>query len=148
MSCVQLDESGYSEKSIEKDYFYDKKLQTSAQYYKGKIILYHGPYEAFNFIRHREGKLRTIKGLLENAGYFVEYVAWEHFNRMGVLVNDKLIFTCRMTELDYDGFGKNASANRAFRRTIQVLKRIEAWFLIKHFGNPAPHDYFSLSFGH
>lgn len=73
MSCVQLDESGYSEKSIEKPYFYDKKIQKPLrQFYKGKIILYHGPYEAFNFIRHREGKLRTIRGndYFINAKYY------------------------------------------------------------------------------
>lgn len=53
-----------------------------------------------------------------------------------------------MTDLDYDGFGKNINANRAYRRIIKVLKRIEACYLIKYFGNPAPYDYFSISFGH
>ena len=50
-----------TESSLKKEYFYDKEPNKNVLF-RGKVILYHGPYEVFNLIRHREKKLRSLRG--------------------------------------------------------------------------------------
>lgn len=66
---------------------------------------------------------------------------------MAVLINNMIIYTCRYSYLDFDGFGDDPFTKEAFEVTIDAFDRINGWYLLKNFKEKNPMHFFNSSIG-
>ncbi|XP_023261568.1 UPF0728 protein C10orf53 homolog [Seriola lalandi dorsalis] len=91
-----------------------------------QVTICYGPYESSGVVQHRTFRLQGLRAALTVRGHQCILKETKEWNKVELVVNGELVFTCHIKQLEFGGDGKldpvckeavaaveNAKVNRA-----------------------------------